>query len=188
MEQRKETFLRALTAFCVSVGLSLPVSADTEIENVTAAGSFLSSRIDANGDGSGASWCTLQIKGGYKGSSMQQCVNEDVFVGVDNDCPGGIFVVQNDIGDGYGVRTFPNAADQLFVKLTSMYFCLGTQGQATGNQEGVIIGGTGRYQGANGTFEYSYSGQLLYFDENASPPQFFGSILAEGIWEINLAD
>jgi len=92
--------LSAVTSFAIASLLALPAvaaagSPQVDVEKVSLAGSFLTSRIDNNGDGQGSSWCTLQIKGGYQGSSMQQCVNEDVFAEVTADCPGGLFVVSS---------------------------------------------------------------------------------------------
>lgn len=161
-----------------------------EIENLKLAGSFLTSRINTNNDESASSWCTSQIKGGYQGSSMMQCVNEDVFAGFPEECPGGLFVVNDTYGGtGAGVRTFPNGEDQLFTVLTERSLCANQYGQITnGLDNGLIIGGTGRYAGVTGTYELSYTGQIMYGDENAMPPQYFGSLNGTGTWVINFPD
>jgi len=184
-----KTRLSKLTSFAIALFLSLPAivwggKPQVDIENVSLAGSFLTSRIDNNGDGQGSSWCTLQIKGGYQGSSMQQCVNEDVFDGFTNECPGGLFVVTPSRGTGMGVRTFPNAQDQIFLRLTERELCANAFGGIEGTDQGVIVGGTGQYEGASGSYSVNYTGQLLYGDELANPPQFFGSILGSGTYII----
>jgi len=162
---------------------------NSELEEVTAAGSFLTSRIDANGDGEGSSWCTVQIKGGNQGSSMQQCINEDVFAGTSEECPLGRYVVNEELGGtGRGVRTFPNGVDQIFFVLTQRDACADANGRITGSDAGVVLGGTGRYAGATGTYALDYEGQILYGDPLATPPQFFGSISGSGTWVINFPE
>lgn len=184
-----KTDLLTLASLAIFSLFVLPASAgaddpDIDVENVSIAGSFLTSRIDNNNDGQGSSWCTVQIKGGYKGSSMQQCVNEDVFAGFTSDCPGGLFVVGPSTGTGYGVRTFPNAQDQVFLLLTERELCANATGGIAGTDQGMIIGGTGRYEGASGTYSFDYTGQLLYGDDTAVPPQIFGSLLGSGTYNI----
>lgn len=161
----------------------------SDIEQLTAAGTFLTSRLDANADGAASSWCTLQIRGGYQGSSTQQCINEDVFAGFTSECPGGRFVVNGQLGGtGVGTRTFPNAEDQIYFQLTERELCANAFGQFTGQDAGVIVGGTGRYEGATGSFEWKYSGRVQYFDPAAVPPQQFGSLTATGTWDIQRPD
>jgi hypothetical protein len=178
-----------LTSFACVLLLSLPAIAlgagpNIDVEYVTVAGSFLTSRIDNNQDGQGSSWCTLQIKGGYQGSSMQQCINEDVFAGITAECPGGVIIVTPSTGTGMGVRTFPNALDQIYLRLTERELCVNAFGGVEGTDEGVVVGGTGRYEGAVGSYSLEYTGQLLYGDETAVPPQNFGSILGTGTFTI----
>jgi len=176
----------------ISIALSWPIVAKSDddpiTERLSVAGTFLTSRIDANGDGEASSWCTIQIKGGYQGQSMMQCVNEDVFAGVTPECPGGVYVVDQDHGGtGFGARTFPSATDQILVQLTERQLCIDAFGQVTGTDHGLIIGGTGRYAGASGSYSWEIAGQLLYFDLLAQPAQLFGSLLGTGEWEIHLA-
>jgi len=185
-----KTGFSKLSPCAITLLLSLPAIAwgdkpQVDVENVSVAGSFLTSRIDNNGDGQGSSWCTLRIKGGYQGSSMQQCVSEDVFEGFTDDCPGGLFVVTPPAkGTGMGVRTFPNAQDQVFLRLTERELCANEFGGIEGTDHGVIEGGTGQYEGATGSYSLNYTGQLLYGDETAIPPQLFGSILGSGTYII----
>lgn len=167
-----------------------PNKSDPIVEQLTLAGTFLTSRIDANYDLAPASWCTSQIKGGQQGSSILQCVNEDVFAGVTSECPGGLWVVDPAYGGtGVAVRTFPNATDQIFVTLTERRLCADLKGHFTdGNDRGVIVGGTGKFAGAAGTYEWNYTGQVLYGDPAAQPEQFFGSLNGTGTWIIELPE
>jgi hypothetical protein len=178
-----------LASIAIVLLLSLPAIASAaspqiDVEKVSIAGSFITSRIDTNDDGQGSSWCTVQIKGGYQGSSMQQCVSEDVFVGTTNECPGGLFVVTSSMGTGMGVRSFPNAQDQIFVRLTERELCVNALGGIEGTDQGVIVGGVGRYEGASGSYSFEYTGQILFGDETATPPQIFGSTLGSGTYWI----
>ena len=185
---RKYLLLGLLSITGGLVFLTTEVSADQKIENLKLAGSFLTSRIDTNGDGTASSWCMSQIKGGYQSSSMMQCVNEDVFVDYTPTCPGGLFVVDadNGTGTGTGVRTFPNAEDQIFVVLMERYLCANQFGQFTeGLDRGVIVGGAGKFEGATGTYELDYTGQILMGDPTAQPAQFFGTLIGTGTWVIN---
>lgn len=187
--QRVIASLCQLMIVLVSVSVTELASAETIVEKLKVGGSFLTSRIDANSDGVAASWCTTQVKGGLQGSSMVQCVNEDVFAGFTADCPGGLFVVDSIQGTGTGVRTFPSGNDQIFIALTERRLCANLAGQFTeGLDRGLIIGGTGKFQGASGTYEWVYTGQILYFDNAANPAQFFGSFNGTGQWVIQTLD
>ena len=184
---RKYLLLGLLSITGGLVFLTTGVSADQRIENLKLAGTFLTSRIDTNSDGTASSWCMSQIKGGYQGSSMMQCVNEDVFDGFTSECPGGLFVVNAEKGGtGTGVRTFPNAEDQIFVVLMERYLCANQFGQFTeGLDRGVIVGGVGKFVGATGTYELDYTGQILFGDPGAVPAQYFGTLIGTGTWVIN---
>lgn len=190
MTSKSKIISATLTVSLASlVCASVQASDEPEVERLKVAGTFLTSRMDANADGEAASWCTIQIRGGYQGSSMQQCINEDVFVGVTADCPGGYIVVNSEAGGtGVGTRTFPNGEDQIYIQLTEREFCANEFGQVAGQDSGVIVGGVGRYEGATGTYEFEYSGQLQYFDPLATPPQMFGAVIGTGTWTIFRAD
>ena len=180
--------LSALLGITLSVATVTGANAGQSIEKLKLAGTFLTSRIDTNSDGAASSWCTSQINGGYKGSSMLQCINEDVLVGFTAECPGGEFIVDanNNIGTGTGVRTFPNGEDQIFLVLTERRLCANEFGQVTnGVDRGLIIGGVGRFEGASGTYEWNYAGQILIADPAAMPAQVFGALVGTGTWVIN---
>jgi len=189
---RLTTLLVPLTAAILATEASSdnPNDSGPIVEQLTLGGTFLTSRIDANYDLNPASWCTSQIKGGQQGSSIMQCVNEDVFTGTTADCPGGLWVVDNSYGGtGVAVRTFPNASDQIFARLTERYLCADANGRFTeGKDRGVIVGGNGKFAGATGTYEWNYTGQVLYGDPAAQPEQFFGSINGTGTWIIDLPE
>jgi len=184
----KKRFLN-LISFVFVLLFSLPGIATAgnpqiDVEYVSVAGSFITSRIDTNDDGQGSRWCTVQIKGGYQGSSMQQCVSEDVFIGTPDECPGGLFVVTSSMGTGMGVRTFPNAQDQISLRLTERELCVNAYGGIEGTDQGLIVGGIGRYEGASGSYSLDYTGQILFGDETATPPQIFGTTAGSGTYRI----
>ena len=180
--------LSVLLGIAISMSLATGANAGQRVEKLHVAGSFLTSRIDTNSDGDASSWCTSQINGGFKGSSMLQCVNEDVFIGMTPECPGGEFIVDasNNIGTGSGVRTFPNGKDQIYLVLTERRLCANEFGQITnGVDRGLIVGGVGRFEEATGTYEWNYSGQILFADPAAMPAQYFGALVGTGTWVIN---
>ena len=193
MQLSIRTIFRALLVTAPAFLLA-PAEAEEITENVKLGGTYLTSRTNANMDTEASSWCTIHIKGGQQGSSMQQCINEDVPTPPTPDCPGGVFVVdaQNGIGGGRGVRTFASGTDQLFIELTERHLCVGFDVNGPFFKEsrdaGVVIGGTGRYAGATGTYEFTYTGTILYGDPFASPPQFFGSINGTGTFHLNVPD
>jgi hypothetical protein len=191
MQSAFRTLARA-ALIAAPVLLFANAQAEEIVENVRIGGSYLTSRINANGDTQASSWCTLQIKGGQQGSSMQQCINEDVPMPPTPDCPGGVFVVDALNGTGRGVRTFANGNDQLFIELTERHLCVGLNAAGPFFKEsydrGVIIGGAGKFVGATGTYEATYTGTILYGDPSAVPPQFFGSIAGTATWQINVPD
>ncbi|MEL7187168.1 MAG: hypothetical protein AAFN50_12150 [Pseudomonadota bacterium] len=118
-----------------------------------------------------------------------QCINEDVLTGVSAECPGGIFEVNasQGIGGGTGARTFANGRDQLYVVLTERFLCSDLAGNFTeGYDRGLIVGGAGRYAGATGTYEWDYTGRVLYGDPAAQPAQYFGVLTGKGRWHIEL--
>ena len=194
MKITTKSFFHAIL-FVASTLFFASANAETIVEKVNVGGSFLTSRINVNMDSEASSWCTLHIKGGLQGSSMQQCINEDVPSAPTAECPGGVFVVDasTGTGGGRGVRTFANGVDQLFIELRERHLCVGLTPEfqpffKESYDRGVILGGTGRFASATGTYMFTYSGTLLYGDPFASPPQFFGSIIGTGTYEINIPD
>ncbi len=57
---------------------------------------------------------------------------------------------------------------------------LDTDNGFTGSATGVIMGGTGRFAGAPGSFEMGFTGSIQVSDPNANPPQEFGSFTGKG--------
>ena len=95
-------------------------------------------------------------------------------------CPGGVYIIdaQNGIGFGTGTATWPNG-DQLYSQIVTRTQCFDTAGRFTSTDTVRIVGGTGKFAGASGTFEQSFSGFFQYFDANANPAQGFGSASGE---------
>ena len=100
--------------------------------------------------------------------------------GPTSDCPGGVSIVdaQHGIGFGANTRTFPNG-DQLYARLLTRTQCGLGGGKFTGADTWTIVGGTGKFDGASGTFDVQSTSLCQAFDPNANPPQCFGSFSAE---------
>lgn len=82
------------------------------------------------------------------------------------------------IGFATSTQTFPNG-DQIYARGLTRTQCALGGGRVTSVDTFSIVGGTGKFEGASGTFEVSYSSFFQVFDGNAVPPQGFGSFSGE---------
>jgi hypothetical protein len=162
----------------IATGLLLAVSFDAAIaehdhrtlrNDGKGAGTFLGTRIDLNDDGVPASWSTVQLTGTL-GKSTAQVLIEYVPTGPTSACPGGVFIVDAQQGIGFGThtRTFPNG-DQLYSQLLTRTQCGLGGGKYTGSDTWTIVGGTGKFEGASGTFDVQFTSFVQAFDPNANP-------------------
>ena len=121
---------------------------------------------------------------------MLQGVVEAVVLAPTSDCPGGRDTVdaENGVGDGVATRSFSNGKDQIYMVQTTRDVCLDGQFQLVGFGSGIIVGGTGKYAGATGTWERSYTGAIQYADYAALPLQYFASVTGTSRWNIVLPD
>jgi hypothetical protein len=87
-----------------------------------------------------------------------------------------VFVIDAQAGMGFGsiTNTTPNG-DQLYSQILTRKLCANAVGGFTGSDTGIIVGGTGQFAGASGTFQQSFTGFFQAFDPNANPGQGFGS-------------
>jgi hypothetical protein len=143
------------------------------------AGTFLGTRIDLNDDGVPATWATQEVSGTL-GKRTNQLVTESVPTGSTSDCPGGTAIVdaQNGLGFGTGTGTFPNG-DQLYFQLLTRTQCGLGGGKFTASDTWTIVGGTGKFEGASGTYEQHVIVLCQVSDPNANPAQCFGSVSGE---------
>jgi hypothetical protein len=182
MKQRQGWIIGAALG-CLLVAGTGRVEAKEIPYKATFAGTFLGTRMDlfplGNPDGVAASWSTAEVTGNL-GKRTVQSVAETVPTGPTAECPGGVFIIdaQNRIGFGTGTATWPNG-DQIYNQTVTRTLCYDTVGRFTGTDTTRIVGGTGKFAGALGTFEQSVSGFTQYFDANADPAQGFGSFTGE---------
>jgi hypothetical protein len=133
-------------------------------------GTIVSTESDTNGDGQKAILYILGLKGTL-GQATQQAMVEFEFGDLANPviCPNGNPGVQFTPvpgGAAHIVRRYDSTGDLLFFHITSASGCfdLVTQLQfASGT--GEIIGGTGRFEGATGTTDFSGTATTLFLDE-----------------------
>ena len=143
------------------------------------AGTSLHSRIDRNDDGLPANWST-GVTMGTLGKRVFQTLYESVPTGPTAECPGGVFIidVQNGQGSGTFTETFPNG-DQYYARVLTFTSCSDSAGGYTGSTTISIVGGTGKFAGASGNVENSFVGFFQVGDANAVPRQAFGPFSGE---------
>jgi len=186
-------YLAVFAVLGINAGLAGNVMAsDTKMKALAFAGTFLSTRMDIAGDrgpdGSPAGWYTVQVEKGKKRgkASTLQGIVEDVPMGATAECPGGLYIVDsvNGLGGGSGTRTFLNGKDQIYTSHTERELCSDETGGLSGVDGGLIVGGTGKYEGITGTWSLKHTGIIQYSDFAAQPVQYFGSITGTGHWNI----
>lgn len=182
MNSKKGWIIGAALEILLVAGLSW-VEAEEIPYKGTFSGTALGTRMDVfplgNPDGVAAVLSTAEVTGNL-GKRTSQGVTEAVPTGPTAECPGGVFIIDapNGIGFGTGTGTWPNG-DQLYSQIVTRTHCLDTAGRFTGTDTGRIVGGTGKFAGASGTVEQSYTGFAQYFDANANPGQAFFSFNGE---------
>jgi hypothetical protein len=138
---------------------------------------LLSARIDQNDDGVPAGWETGVVTGNL-GKHTYQGVSETVPTGATAECPGGVFIIDAQNGFGTYTETFPNG-DQLYSLTLTRTICFDSVGGFPGSGTFRAVGGTGKFAGASGNGENSFTGFFQAFDANANPLQGFGSSSGE---------
>lgn len=150
------------------------------------AGTSLTARIDLNNDGILAGWSTAVVKGTL-GESTNQGVVERVPVAAPGVCSAG--QVEFALVAGKLVGTFLKTRDQVFSQLTSSTFCFDpATGDFSGHDTGITTGGTGKFEGATGSFEQSYTGSTLLADPDPASRQLFSRFTGEFSGTINLLE
>jgi hypothetical protein len=128
-----------------------------------------------NPDGLPAGWTTAEVFSTL-GHASSQGVVEQVPTGPTQACPGGAFVIDAQHGNGFGTFTDTyEKGDQLYSQVSTGTLCFDSVGGFTGSNSVIIVGGTGKFAEASGTFEESFTGFVQAFDPNAKPLQTFVS-------------
>jgi hypothetical protein len=147
----------------------------------TFAGTFLSTRIDLNNDGSLAGWGTVTVKSNLGRATSQGVVEIDLVDPPTGACPAG--QLELTLVAGRFVDTFTQTAkvkDRFFGEATSSTTCVDpATGALSSNNTITVIGGTGKFAGATGSFENSYTGFVLLADPDPASKQSFGSFAGE---------
>src|SRR5262245_20889179 len=191
MHRKKGLLLGIATGLLITVSFAT-AKADDQGEGQTRpskskfGGTFLTSRIDTNGDGIAASWSTGELTGTL-GKRSFQSINEVVPTGATAECPGGEFIIDAANGIGFGVttQTFPNG-DQIYSRTLTRHQCGLGGGKNEANDTTEIIGGTGKFEGVSGSVETHSISITQIGDGNAIPRQGFGFFTGESEGTITL--
>lgn len=186
MQKKKILTLGIATGLFLVIGLGNASAEHTRRNNGKLAGTFLSTRMDINDDGSLATWST-SLNTGTLGRRTVQGISESVPTGATTECPGGVSIIDapNSIGFSTATATFPNG-DQLYGRIRTRTQCGLGGGRFETNEIVEVLGGTGKFAGASGTTEVHSVSQCQAFDANATPPQCFGSFTGEFTGTITL--
>ena len=134
-------------------------------------GTAAPSVFDTNGDGVPAHYVTFQGTSNYGPVHGAFLVEYDFLkMAPHADCPAG--TVKVPIVVSASTRAVTVQDSQLFLKdeSESARFCLNAQtGSFTMSLKGAFAGGTGRFQGAGGTYQYRGGGQVLVMDKAGLP-------------------
>jgi hypothetical protein len=178
MQSRTGGIIGIATGLLLAASLGSADAGQRQIKQ-TFGGTFLSTRIDlfpiGNPDGVVAGWSTIEVADNLQSENHRaQVVSEDVPTGPTQDCPGGVFIIDAQNGQGFGAITDTyRKGDQLYSQLLTSTTCADSVGRFTNSQTGIFVGGTGKFAGASGTFEASSTGFFQVFDPVAN--QGFGS-------------
>mgnify|MGYP001829210448 FL=1 len=125
-------------------------------------GSSAHTSIDLDGKGSPASY-VVAFGDGTFGRAAVQGMSEPARVPVEK-CPPGTAMEFHMVA-GTMVRTFLDELDQVFIRTRSGLACISEAGSVTSENQGEIIGGTGRFEGASGIVVTRTLPQTVSFPE-----------------------
>jgi hypothetical protein len=174
MKQRQRLIIGAALGCLLVAGTGRVEAKEIPLKGKIA-GTFLHSRIDRNDDGVPASWQTGVVTG-KPGNRPYQGVFEWVRTDPTAECPGGVFIIDAQTGQGFGTwtETFPNG-DQLYGRVLTSTLCSDGAGGSISSSTLSYIGGTGKFAGASGNVENNVASFFQVVDANANPFQGFGS-------------
>lgn len=174
-------------SFVIALGSGRAEARDIKVRG-TFAGTTLGTRIDFNNDGGLADWFTVEVKSNL-GRATRQGVTEAALVDPPTGkCPADQLELA--LVAARFVDTFTDTVkvkDQLFAEVTSSTLCFDpATGAFSANDTATWVGGTGRFAGAMGTFENSYTGFILLADPDPESNQFISSFTGEFTGTLNL--
>lgn len=118
--------------------------------------------IDVDGKGSPASFIVAEGEGSFGPASVQG-LSEPLKVAIDR-CPEGAAMEFHQVA-GTMIRTFRPSLDQVFIRTLSGLACIFEDGRVTSESRAVVIGGTGRFEGATGELVTRTLPQTVGFPE-----------------------
>jgi hypothetical protein len=136
-------------------------------------GSFTSTAIDTDEEGSKAVFTTLEGVGSFGRIAAQGVGEWSNLQGLVN-CPAGT-IIEAEIVTARGVLRAPDG-DLLYSEFSSGTSCTDPLGMTSYTTEGTFIGGTGRFTNATGTVKATGSVNTLVSDPQGNA---FGSATAE---------
>jgi hypothetical protein len=155
-----------MNGFKMMVGLALTLVASfaTAAEQASfseaVSGNFVDTAIDTNGDGVAAA-SFMGVATGFRGGASYQGLTEIEFAATGLCDPG---EVEGVIAAYSIVRRFSNG-NLMFSRLVEGSFCLNpATGKAEVSISAEIIGGTGRFEGATGSYQINYEATALLPD------------------------
>ena len=143
-------FRHAPCLFGIVLAFQIAAAAHAETTHEVAwrtIGASVHTSVDLDGQGSPASFVVAEGDGTF-GPAAVQGMSEPAQVPIEK-CPAGTAMEFHMIG-GTMVRTFRDHLDQVFVQTVSGLACIFEDGRVTSENEAIVIGGTGRFEGATG--------------------------------------
>jgi hypothetical protein len=118
--------------------------------------------IDVDGKGSPASFIVAEGDGTFGPASVQG-LSEPLKVAIER-CPEGAAMEFHQVA-GTMVRTFRPSLDQVFIRTRSGLACIFEDGRVTSESQAIVVGGTGRFEGATGELVTRTLPQTVGFPE-----------------------
>jgi len=164
--QNHNTFLSL-----IAIGLLLLNGGSANAKERTISGSFsgtfATTDIDVNADGFSADLSTARMAEHGKTIRYRQFqgLADAVPTSPTAECGAGVFIIDDQSGQGYGHATETYAdGDQVYNKVSHRTACAKQDGTFSIKETGVVVGGTGGFYGVTGTYESETVGFYQVFD------------------------